>query len=100
MCPDCVDIHLGIDTNINKCKIHGRDYIEWKCKYCCSIAIWFCGGTTHYCDPCHSNHNGILHKKKHQLPKCKGKKFCPLKIDHPHFEEFNLGCGLCRHNVK
>ena len=38
MCPDCVDIHLGIDTNINNCKIHGKEFIEWKCKFCCSIA--------------------------------------------------------------
>jgi E3 ubiquitin-protein ligase MYCBP2 len=29
-----------------------QDSLVWKCRYCCSPAVWFCGGTTHYCDPC------------------------------------------------
>ena len=28
------------------CKIHGKDFIEYKCKFCCKIASWFCWGTT------------------------------------------------------
>ena len=29
----------------------GRDF---KCKYCCSIALFFCWGTTHFCNDCHN----------------------------------------------
>ena len=36
-----------------QCKTHKSEYIDFKCKLCCSIALWFCHGNTHYCDPCH-----------------------------------------------
>ena len=37
----------------NTCPKHGTEAIEWKCKFCCSVASWFCWGTTHFCDDCH-----------------------------------------------
>ena len=37
----------------NSCPKHGTEAIEWKCKFCCSVASWFCWGTTHFCDDCH-----------------------------------------------
>ena len=75
------------------CDKHGSDYIDFKCRYCCSIALWFCHGDTHYCEPCHNkNVYGASYKKD-----CMGKD-CPLGIeDHPRAgTEFALGCGLCR----
>jgi hypothetical protein len=27
------------------CPKHGTDYLEHKCRYCCSVAVWFCFGT-------------------------------------------------------
>ena len=68
MCPECVDIHLGIDININKCKTHGKDFIEWKCKFCCSVAQWFCWGNTHFCDPCHRKAYTVAKLPINKLP--------------------------------
>lgn len=36
ICPNCCEIPMA------KCKIHGDDFMEFKCRYCCSIAVWFC----------------------------------------------------------
>lgn len=77
------------------CDKHGTESIEWKCRYCCSIAVWFCHGTTHYCDPCHSG--GSASSKP--CPSVAGREVdeCPLGIDHPPSgTEFALGCGICR----
>ena len=54
------------------------------------MAVWFCGGTTHYCDPCHSGLGG-------GIKQCPGPGKCPLGVDHPaNGKEFALGCFLCR----
>ncbi|KAL3881025.1 hypothetical protein ACJMK2_033225 [Sinanodonta woodiana] len=90
-------------TNIKICA-HGVDHLEYKCRYCCSMARWFCFGTTHFCDACHTNHTVLTQLPKDQLPKCPagpvGKQLegstCPLGISHPPTgDEFSLGCGLC-----
>lgn len=76
------------------CKKHGKDYIEFKCRFCCSVALWFCFGTTHFCELCHQVANDSRKKE------CPGVKDCPLKIDHPPTgKEYALGCGLCRNNA-
>jgi hypothetical protein len=36
------------------CAAHGTDTVDFKRRFCCSVALWFCFGTTHFCDPCHS----------------------------------------------
>ena len=82
-------------------KKHGRDFIEFKCKFCCKVAQWFCWGTTHFCDDCHTRQNKgdyLTKKKLSELPKCKNKYSCPLKVDHPPNgkEEYALGCAICR----
>ena len=48
ICPACCPF-----TSETNCKTHGTEYIEYKCKYCCSVALWFCWGKTHFCDHCH-----------------------------------------------
>jgi E3 ubiquitin-protein ligase MYCBP2 len=44
ICPGC-NPHAG-DMD---CPKHGKDYIEFKCKFCCGTAVFFCWGTTHFC---------------------------------------------------
>jgi len=80
---------MGDDEAI--CKTHGTEYIEFKCRYCCVIAIWFCFGTTHFCEPHHNDGGG---KGVH----CDGKKeTCALGVDHkPNPVEMSLGCSLCK----
>ena len=47
------------------CPKHGTDYLEHKCRYCCSVACWFCFGTTHFCDPCHDRAGAYPHLTLH-----------------------------------
>ena len=84
---------------------------EFKCRYCCTIAVWFFFGTTHFCEPCHNNNSVLTSKKKEDLVQCpckpkdrhgmleklKDTNKCPLGLKHPpHGEVFCLGCVLCR----
>ncbi|EGD81373.1 highwire [Salpingoeca rosetta] len=87
------------------CPKHGTDFLEYKCRYCCSVAVFFCFGTTHFCQPCHDDYQRCLDCPKANLPKCPaGPKLtqlegeeCPLHVKHPPTgEEFALGCGICR----
>jgi len=88
------------------CSKHGKDFLEYKCRYCCSVAVWFCFGTTHFCEPCHQDFSRLQNMPKQDLPVCpagpKATKLpagaeCPLFIEHPPTgEEFALGCGVCR----
>ena len=83
-----------------KCKIHGKDYMVHKCKFCCSVATYFCWGNTHFCLDCHKrqeNHDFMTTKPKKDLMQCPGPDKCPLGIEHPpNGEEFSIGCSLCR----
>jgi RCR-type E3 ubiquitin transferase len=49
VCGSCS--HPGEVVTCNK---HGDDFLEYKCRYCCSVAVWFCFGTTHFCNTCHT----------------------------------------------
>ena len=81
----------GNDT----CKIHGTDYIEYKCRYWWSISQWFWFGTTHFCDPCHRKAGSNV------VTKWPGKDKWGLQIQHPDDgTEFALGCGLCRNKAQ
>ncbi|CAI2366961.1 unnamed protein product [Moneuplotes crassus] len=72
------------------CDIHGDQFIEWKCRYCCNYSRWFCFGTTHFCNRCHS------HLKK-TIYKCPGPPQCQIKMEHPSDgKEFAMGCGMCK----
>jgi len=90
---------------LSSCPKHGEDYLEYKCQFCCSVAVWFCFGTTHFCDACHNQPGmGPDQKSQGKLPQCPagplGKQLegaCPLRVQHPPTgEEFPLGCGICR----
>ena len=99
---DCV---CGKDANLSgvagetNCSKHGKDFIEYKCKFCCKIASWFCWGTTHFCEDCHRrqcNNDFVSKYPKEKLPKC-NKDTCEVGGNHPpNGEEFALGCSICR----
>ncbi|CRK91251.1 CLUMA_CG004931, isoform A [Clunio marinus] len=100
VCGGCSDI-----AKAQMCPKHGMDFLEYKCRYCCSVAVFFCFGTTHFCDTCHDDFQRLTNIPKIKLPKCPaGPKAmqlmtdeCPLHIVHPPTgEEFALGCGICR----
>jgi len=100
ICGGCSDV-----TCAQICPKHGTDFLEYKCRYCCSVAVYFCFGTTHFCQPCHDDFQRIIAVPKTDLPHCpagpearqlEGTE-CPLHVNHPPTgEEFALGCGVCR----
>ncbi|XP_064076475.1 E3 ubiquitin-protein ligase MYCBP2 [Vanessa tameamea] len=103
VCGACSDV-AGART----CPKHGADFLEYKCRYCCSVAVFFCFGTSHFCNSCHDDFQRVTNIPRHLLPQCpagpKGEQLpgssdeCPLHVQHPPTgEEFALGCGVCRH---
>lgn len=96
------------NSRAQSCLKHGNEFMEFKCRYCCSRALFYCFGTTHFCNTCHSNHIYVTGIPKDKLPKCpagpnavqlSGSQ-CPLNVDHPPTgDEFSLGCGICE-NVR
>lgn len=105
---DPKDLICGAHANIagvagiSDCKTHGKDFIEYKCKFCCNFSSWFCWGTTHFCEDCHTRQckgDYVSKYEKSKLPKCPGPNKCPLKCKHPdNGEEFALGCSVCKNN--
>lgn len=82
---------MKINAGNITCAKHKTDFIDYKCRYCCDLALWFCFGTTHFCDKCHRNPYDTAPKV------CKGPEKCPLKGNHAkNGEEYALGCSLCR----
>ena len=39
--------------NIETCEKHGREWIQYKCRFCCRPSSFFCWNNTHFCDKCH-----------------------------------------------
>ncbi|CDW84412.1 myc binding protein 2 [Stylonychia lemnae] len=86
---------LTFKSGITNCDVHGEDFIEYKCQYCCHVALWFCWGTHRFCEPCHDDaangHNEVV--------PCKGSKECPLNGHHnTNGQEYAIGCRLCRND--
>ncbi|ODN02467.1 E3 ubiquitin-protein ligase MYCBP2 [Orchesella cincta] len=65
VCGGCSDI-----SQAQLCPKHGTDYLEYKCRYCCSVAVFFCFGTTHFCNGCHDDFQRITAIPRNQLPRC------------------------------
>ncbi|XP_033631426.1 E3 ubiquitin-protein ligase MYCBP2-like isoform X2 [Asterias rubens] len=100
VCGACSDV-----SRAQMCPKHGTDFLEYKCRYCCSVAVFFCFGRTHFCNACHDDFQRITSIPKPDLPHCpagpRAKQLegdeCPLHVEHPPTgEEFALGCGVCR----
>eukprot|EP01108_Squamamoeba_japonica_P007955 TRINITY_DN6915_c0_g1_i1.p1 TRINITY_DN6915_c0_g1~~TRINITY_DN6915_c0_g1_i1.p1 ORF type:complete len:165 (-),score=32.61 TRINITY_DN6915_c0_g1_i1:42-536(-) len=106
---------------VRNCEIHGTDFIEYKCYYCCAIAQWFCWNTTHMCHDCHTTQAAsfvgtkMSRRPAHHFPphwvfdlkKCGqdestwpsfGLSKCPLGVAHPKnsTKDWSLGCAVCR----
>jgi RCR-type E3 ubiquitin transferase len=83
------------------CRKHGDAYIEYKCRFCCSVAVgcgslpsvlwpafspgcvvtppqvFFCFGTTHFCDTCHSQPGYMQNQQSAgKLPPCPALPLC------------------------
>ena len=66
VCGGCSDVsqvreqgpaHLTpLSFQAQMCPKHGTDYLEYKCRYCCSVAVFFCFGTTHFCNVSRPRH--------------------------------------------
>uniref|UniRef100_A0A7S4II00 RING-type domain-containing protein n=1 Tax=Vannella robusta TaxID=1487602 RepID=A0A7S4II00_9EUKA len=83
------------------CEIHGSEQMVYKCRFCCSVASYFCFGHTHFCPECHAKPWDIVSQNNYQfivgnLKACEGPDTCPLGVEHPpNGEEFVLGCAYC-----
>lgn len=65
VCGGCSDV-----ARAQMCPKHGADFLEYKCRYCCSMAVFFCFGTTHFCKPCHDDFQRVTTIPKNELPMC------------------------------
>ena len=53
-CKKCMTEELGFGKAM--CEQHGNEFVDWKCMFCCSIALFICAaGTGNYCTPCHND---------------------------------------------
>ena len=96
LCQDCLLKTIGAGQT--KCEKHGTAQIDWKCQFCCSVALFCCFGTHYMCESCHDNYD----EENMPLHDCNGID-CPLGIPHPPPHQdpkqggvFPLGCGICR----
>ncbi|KAL0212170.1 hypothetical protein RCL1_005796 [Eukaryota sp. TZLM3-RCL] len=80
----------------NNCDVHGSEFIQYKCRFCCKIATFFCFGNTHFCEDCHKRPGDVQNLlKKKKLPPCLGAT-CPTAFRHPPpGEEHCFGCAKC-----
>lgn len=87
VCGACSDV-----SRAQMCPKHGTDFLEYKCRYCCSVAVFFCFGTTHFCNACHDDFQRVTNIPRQELPGC------PAGIHYSnffitllnHFISFNL----------
>ncbi|XP_071786769.1 E3 ubiquitin-protein ligase MYCBP2-like isoform X1 [Asterias amurensis] len=64
VCGACSDV-----SRAQMCPKHGKDFLEYKCRYCRSVAV-FCFGRTHFCNACHDDLQRITSIPKPDLPHC------------------------------
>ena len=99
LCKNCAIEALGYGKSI--CEKHGNEFIDWKCMFCCSQALFFCErGNGQYCTPCH---NDAMAGRLQVKTQCTGGDCCPLGIPHHPVAshdrakaKFPLGCSICR----
>ena len=98
---EMICLNCAVQSGSHTCTRHGVEFMQYKCRYCCNIAKYFCWGTSHFCENCHRRMNAgddVTKKPQNQLPVCEGGPGCPLKLKkHPiSGKEFLVGCALCR----
>lgn len=68
-----------------KCPTHGQDHVIYKCRFCCSPAVWRCNSIGLLCQSCHNTSP-------------RDPKPCDCGLPHPtngSFELHMLSCALC-----
>ena len=98
-CKRCIVLELGYGQDM--CTTHGNEFVDWKCMFCCAVALFACaGGTGMYCTPCH---NDAMAGRLDPKSECTGGDGCQLGVpSHPkasrdHKEaRYAIGCSLCR----
>jgi len=73
VCGACSDV-----SRAQMCPKHGTDFLEYKCRYCCSVAVFFCFGTTHFCNACHDDFQRVTNIPRLELPSCPAGMFSVL----------------------
>lgn len=73
VCGACSDV-----SRAQMCPKHGTDFLEYKCRYCCSVAVFFCFGTTHFCNACHNDFQRVTNIPRLELPSCPAGMFSVL----------------------
>lgn len=77
VCPGCQP------SSVEDCPKHGKDWLAFKCRFCCSIAAFHCWANTHFCDKCHKKgvwqqlvvfRTGKNKKKLYEYQQCPGLK--------------------------
>ena len=46
-CQECLSKELGFGQQ--SCERHGKTFIDYKCRFCCNIALYVCFNGTHFC---------------------------------------------------
>lgn len=79
-CAEAADVHFDPSELVcggcsphaaeQDCPTHGTEFLEYKCRFCCTVAVFFCFGTTHFCDRCHGQPGRMTSMSKDALPKC------------------------------
>jgi E3 ubiquitin-protein ligase MYCBP2 len=36
--------------SLETCKVHGTDWLSFKCRFCCNMGVWHCWDKCHFCD--------------------------------------------------
>jgi hypothetical protein len=87
----CGSCSAPVDAPATVCPKHGTSFIEYKCKFCCNVATFYCWGSTHFCGDCHKRAPKMPKIPRDKLPPCSCKRKHP-----PNGVEFCLGCSYCR----
>eukprot|EP00475_Leptophrys_vorax_P034482 TRINITY_DN5569_c0_g1_i1.p1 TRINITY_DN5569_c0_g1~~TRINITY_DN5569_c0_g1_i1.p1 ORF type:complete len:1052 (+),score=271.57 TRINITY_DN5569_c0_g1_i1:49-3204(+) len=106
VCMDCSSL-----KSKKKCDIpEHQEFILWKCRFCCSLATWYCWGRVHFCEYCHTNDpwgRDAGNYDNEDRAKCPppGKTECPIGGNHPPNShnadsEFAMGCGMCSNDLQ
>ncbi|CCW62462.1 unnamed protein product [Phytomonas sp. EM1] len=84
LCENCkTDFH---------CSKHDREYVIYKCSYCCNPATHRSFATRYLCDRCDERWTGSIEVEK--IP-CPGPNACPLGGHHNTTCTYPIGCFLC-----
>ena len=59
------------------CSKHGTTYVQFKCKFCCSTAVWFSNGT-HFCESCYKIKDNIIKLPQSKLQICEWPGKCAI----------------------